>query len=273
MERIFGLMQEIYLIRHGKTQGNLAQRYVGRTEEPILEPEWERLAQLGQSLPQMHGIFVSPSLRCMQSAKALFPEFWEEGQAGMGRQGIILDKEAGEVIADFREMDFGEFEYKNYQELNGNPDYQKFIDSNGAAGFPGGEHPERFKARCRLGFAACLKRMETEGWERAAFVVHGGTIMAVMEHFCYPQKGFYDYQTGNGGGFVLELESADPLAAGHSGLPGKKVQSRWEECGREKGSIEKGIQTSGWIKKDGIRKECSGYENRIFRCKDHWGRH
>ena len=30
-------MKKILLIRHGKTQGNLERRYIGRTDEPLCE--------------------------------------------------------------------------------------------------------------------------------------------------------------------------------------------------------------------------------------------
>ena len=110
---------KLYFIRHGVTQGNLERRYVGRTDEGILEEEKEGLRQKGQALPKMDQAFVSPYLRCRQTAELLF------------------GKNQTEIIEDFREMDFGVFEYKNYQELSGNPDYQKFIDSGGTLGFPG----------------------------------------------------------------------------------------------------------------------------------------
>ena len=34
---------KIYLIRHGKTPGNQLQRYIGITDEPVLEEDQERL--------------------------------------------------------------------------------------------------------------------------------------------------------------------------------------------------------------------------------------
>ena len=51
------------------------------------------------------------------------------------------------------------------------------------------------------------------GKKTAAFVVHGGTVMAVMERFAFPQNGFYVWQVKNGCGFAAELD----LAAWQSG--------------------------------------------------------
>lgn len=178
---------KLYFIRHGVTQGNLERRYVGRTDEGILEEEKEGLRQKGQALPKMDQAFVSPYLRCRQTAELLF------------------GKNQTEIIEDFREMDFGVFEYKNYQELSGNPDYQKFIDSGGTLGFPGGEEPEYFKRRCRQAFQGCVQKSWENRWNHVGFVLHGGTIMAILEAFVYPQRGYYEYQTGNGCGFVCRV--------------------------------------------------------------------
>ncbi len=65
-------------------------------------------------------VFVSPMLRCRQTAEILFPQIPQ----------IEIDP--------WREMDFGEFEGKNYAQLNGDPRYQAWIDSGGTLAFPGG---------------------------------------------------------------------------------------------------------------------------------------
>lgn len=200
---------EVYLIRHGGTKGNLEHRYVGRTDEGILENEWKNLRKTGEELGQMNHIFTSPLLRCVQSAEALFRKS-QINTGGNKAEAQNVDTHESrkqipspivEVVDDFREMDFGAFEYKNFQELNGNPDYQKFIDSGGRIAFPGGEEPEHFKARCRRAFENCMKKACKEQWEKVAFVVHGGTIMAIMEAYGLPKQGYFDYQVKNGEGF------------------------------------------------------------------------
>ena len=35
-------------------------------------------------------------------------------------------------------------------------------------------------------------------------VAHGGTLMAIMEKFAVPEGGYFDFQAGNGEGFVME---------------------------------------------------------------------
>lgn len=180
---------KVYFIRHGATKGNLEHRYVGRTDEGILDSEWNGLRKTGEELGQMDYVFVSPYIRCIQSAKALF-----------GQTEAEL-----EVIEDFREMDFGAFEYKNYQELSGNPDYQRFIDSGGTIAFPEGEAPDVFRERCQRAYAQCMEEVQRQNWEKVAFVVHGGTIMAILEAYGLPKQQYFDYQVRNGEGFAGEV--------------------------------------------------------------------
>ena len=36
-------------------------------------------------------------------------------------------------------------------------------------------------------------------------MVHGGTIMAILDAFSSPHKDYYDWQVGNGEGFVADF--------------------------------------------------------------------
>ncbi len=58
------------------------------------------------------------------------------------------------MASGFNEMDFGSFEHQNYDELNGNPAYQAWIDSSGEAAPPGGEERAAFFSRTKKGFVA-----------------------------------------------------------------------------------------------------------------------
>ncbi len=191
-------------IRHGKTKGNLEGRYVGSTDEELCA---EGIGQIREDIgiyPKADILFLSPMKRCLQTAKIIYPEF-SEGLSG---------KKKSYVVDEFREIDFGEFEGKNYDELNGDLNYQKWIGSLGEMPFPGGEAREDFIKRCARGLLKALKiceglvSQEKEGFDTAAdtaaaaFVVHGGTIMAVMSGF-FGGK-YYDFMCGNGHGFVCE---------------------------------------------------------------------
>lgn len=174
---------KINLIRHGQTAGNLESRYIGTTDEPLCSAGMEALRS--RRYPA-HGVLIcSPMKRCIQTAQAIYP----------GVKPTIMH--------ELRECDFGAFEGKNYLELNGDPDYQRWIDSGGNLPFPGGESPDDFRARCCAGFARAVA--ENHSVDIITFVVHGGTIMAVMERFAVPRRGYFDWRCANGCGFSGEF--------------------------------------------------------------------
>lgn len=181
---------ELYLIRHWKTKGNLEKRYIGTTDEPILSGSerdlWEK--RLHRILPDVSCVAVSPMKRCRESAELLFP----------GKKQEVCDA--------FRECDFGQFENRNYEELKNRPEYQRWIDSGGMEAFPGGESRERFAGRCVEGFVQKVTELQERKIERAAFVVHGGTIMAILEWLDHKQRPFYQWQAENGAVFYVRTE-------------------------------------------------------------------
>lgn len=240
---------KILLIRHGMTQGNQEHRYVGTTDEGLL-PEsvenlrgmqefWQKQVRmngrtgadsvhdeveiaLGKNTCEQHSekndnknqvVYVSPYLRATQTADILFPD-------------------ARKVeIPEFAECRFGEFEYMNYAELNGNPDYQRYIDSGGTTAFPGGETKAEFTDRVMRGFEKLLvdvesreeqKRLRCDDSSRIEtahtslsdtiiIVAHGGTIMAIMDRLSDPHHDYFDWQVkpGEGVGGILRFEKTD----------------------------------------------------------------
>lgn len=190
---------KLYLIRHGATLGNLEKRYIGTTDEPLCEAG---IYQLKQKLyPEVERIYVSPMLRCIQTAQVIYPN----------RQYELCDA--------LRECDFGDFENKNYEELSGNQDYQRWLDSMGTLPFPNGESREDFRYRTLEGFFEAVSDCEKDGILTAAFVFHGGSIMNIMEACAFPVGNYYDYQISNGEGYELSVSlDASGVCRGSSGL-------------------------------------------------------
>lgn len=167
---------ELLCIRHGKTKGNLEKRYIGLTDESLLEEEKQRLPDYGYEAPQL--LFVSSRKRARQTAQILFP----------GMEQIILP--------DLDEMNFGDFEGKNYQELQTNPVYQQYIDSGGSTPFPHGESRDEFADRMEKAFDEILRFAEKEKKTRVVVVAHGGSFMAIL----WRKLGgdYFSYYVGNG---------------------------------------------------------------------------
>ena len=207
----------IVLIRHGMTQGNKEHRYVGTTDEELLPESVEQLRSMrefwqeqvlskdrasiqcdestlvsdptanpcevcAKNVADNLTVYVSTCLRAKQTADILFP----------GAKQV--------EIAEFAECRFGTFEYKNYAELNGNPDYQRFIDSGGTTAFPGGESRAEFTERVMRGFEKLLADVEESQPYTIVVVAHGGTIMALMDQLSEPHKDYFDWQVKPGEG-------------------------------------------------------------------------
>ena len=179
-------MIKLWLIRHGMTEGNKKARYIGVTDEPLCPEGIEVLHKM--DYPGLDAVYVSPLKRCVQTAAILFPE------------------EPVQIIEELSECDFGELENKNYKELDGNADYQAWVDSNGMLPFPGGESREEAKRRNLTGFDKAVTRCIRRGISQAALVIHGGTIMNIMEEYAQIPRSFYEWHVKNGGGYEVELD-------------------------------------------------------------------
>lgn len=216
----------IYLIRHGMTPGNQEHRYVGRTDEGLTQEARKELEDRRGIFQKVDRVITSSMKRCIQTAEILFPYQVPEIQPGL------------------EEMDFGTFEYRNYKELSGNPQYQAWIDSNGTLPFPAGEDLQQFKQRCCQNFQNSLDKIrKASGKDEitfevfsslhhhneendketsvvseqnkndneavktcVAFVVHGGTIMSILEAFAEEKKNYYDWQVKNSCGYVASTD-------------------------------------------------------------------
>ena len=184
------------LIRHGKTPSNREHRYLGVTEEALSGEGRKQLEILAEKdiLKKPWLLFISPMLRCQESAGILFP-------------GIKTYP-----IEEWREMNFGAYEGKNYEDLKNDSYYQKWIDSNGTLPFPEGESQQEYIKRCHRGLLTATKIIQKEIAENQmtesqsrniTAVVHGGTIMALLHILA--GGNYFDYQVKNGGGYCCKL--------------------------------------------------------------------
>lgn len=205
---------KILLVRHARTAGNLQRRYVGRTDEPLCAAgrdsvrqtaEWIHSLLHAESIPVPRIWVTSPMRRCTETAELL-------------AQMLNISNPHYITEESLREMDFGDFEYKNYAELAGNRDYQRYLDSGGTAAFPGGESLDEFQERCVQGFAGQIGSLPDDC--TVGCVVHGGTIMAVLDRFAHPHRGYFSWQCGNGCGYLAEAEGSGLRLRVTAAIPG-----------------------------------------------------
>lgn len=192
-------------IRHGKTRGNEEGRYIGcRLDEGLSEcGKWEVQERMKAGYyPKADLILVSPMKRCLQTAQIIY---------GQENEVSSLLSVPYMEINEWREIDFGLFEGKNYQELNGNASYQAWIDSGGMLSFPDGESREEFITRCQRGFFTLIPKLEEmaeklgeNGVLHVSAVVHGGTIMALLSQFA--GGNYFDYQCKNAEGYQSTMK-------------------------------------------------------------------
>lgn len=199
----------LVLIRHGETVSNKEHRYLGRTDEDLSPCGAEKIKKAVQKklYPEIDILFTSPMKRCLQTAQLIYPDM------------------TAHIIPEFAEMDFGEFEGKNYQDLKDDVRYQAWIDSNGTLPFPGGESQEEYIDRCKLGFETMINELYKQksvsrqsttlqkdkykdslavNQYTIGIVVHGGTIMSLMH--AYAGGEYFDYQVKNGRGYICTLD-------------------------------------------------------------------
>lgn len=176
---------KIILIRHGITEGNLLKRFNGsKTDEPLSQKGIEALKAI--EYPKADYLFVSPMKRCIETARIIFPNI------------------SGNIVEDLREIDFGIFEGKSHNDLKDNIHYKSWIDSEGLGNIPEGESFNDFCKRCKAAFLKAIENIDE--YKNAAFVVHGGTIMALLSSL-----GGYNYFNviaENGKGYVCNFENS-----------------------------------------------------------------
>lgn len=205
----------IALIRHAPTQGNLEGRYVGATDEGLSDQGRARAGEAAVALAGLapRRLFTSGMRRCDETGAILFPELAPTRLPGLA------------------EMHFGAFEGKTYAEMDGDARYQAWVDSGCSAACPSGEAQAEFVARVRTAFEQALDDLEgvqagsgnqgLQGSGRhvgpaipdthrdardvgaidAAFLVHAGTIMAVMSELAEPKRGYWEWKAAYCAGF------------------------------------------------------------------------
>ena len=218
---------KLLFIRHGMTQGNYFKRYIGSTDEPLCKEGFIQMMKIESKMKASDDtkefmkpdlLFVSPMFRCIQTAQILFP----------GTERII--------IPEFREMDFGKFENRAYEnDLQYLFEYRVWIKGGCEGPVPGGESKQEFTARCLGGFEKAKEIMaEASGAgadltgnmddesspepasgkpgrdseQTAVFVVHGGTIMSILSVYGQPPENYYSWYVKNGHGFTGEWDGS-----------------------------------------------------------------
>ena len=179
----------IHLIRHAVCEGNLEGRYIGRTESPIALEGIKQIAMLKSkySYPMAQSFYASPSTRCVDTLKIIYPEAEPE------------------VIFEMAECDFGQWENKTANELQDDPRFLEWMEKGQRAAPPEGESSMVFMQRVCRGFETLVQNMMFTGTTSAALVTHGGVIMTILAAYGLPRANMMDWMCEPGCGYSVRI--------------------------------------------------------------------
>ena len=209
---------KICLIRHGITEGNQKRLYYGASDIPLAEEGTSMLRELASQ-----GIYPDDADAVCYTSGLLRTE---------QTFSLIYGAREHGAFSPFREIDFGDFEMKSYEELKEDADYQTWIgDTTGTLPPPGGESARDFQERVLDGFAELLRRQKQraeallqetaeasegenpldkkalDGKLLTIAVCHGGPIAAILQN-AFPEEkdNFFQWLPDPGHGYLLSLD-------------------------------------------------------------------
>ena len=174
---------KLYLIRHGKTQANEQHLYCGSTDIGLSAKGIEELEKKHYILPDDCRFITSGMKRTVQTLEILF-----------GKRDYTADER-------FREIDFGVFEMKSYEQLKDCREYKEWISGDNENNIPPhGESGNMVRERVIPAVKEIL-----ESSSDTAIISHGGVIAIIMEYL-FPDEGKnrYQWQPKQGCGYVVE---------------------------------------------------------------------
>lgn len=148
---------KLTLLRHGQTEGSLHDLYYGASDIPVLPDSLEALHRQAARYPTAPRYFTSGLMRTEQTLAAIYGDVPHRALPGL------------------REMDFGDFEMRSYEELKDDPAFQHWITDSENLPCPNGESAPQTTARNLAALETVLAAQED-----AVCVIHGGVIAGFM---------------------------------------------------------------------------------------------
>jgi alpha-ribazole phosphatase len=160
------LARRLLLVRHGAIGDSYPPLYVGSTDLPLTKEGRQEAEALARMLPGREPIrcLSSPLRRAAQTADAI-----------ASAAGLQV-----EIDPDLREIDFGRWEGKTFEEINASDpeEVDCWVTSPGRFSFPEGESVKDFLNRVRR----ATDRITADPADVVLAVTHGGVIRAMI---CY----------------------------------------------------------------------------------------
>lgn len=180
---------QIYLMRHGITEGNLHGQYIGSTDLPLCAEGREGLAELDAkyNYPGAGAYITSPMKRCTETLSLLYPQ-------------------ATQIpVEDLRECDFGLFEGMTAEELKKAPSFKEWIGGGEDASPPDGESSGHFAQRVCAAFEAIVNGLVKTGTTPCIICAHGGVISLLLSRYGLPRAEPTDWPCEPGCGYAVRI--------------------------------------------------------------------
>ena len=192
-------MKRLVLLRHSLTEANARRLYCGATDVP-LSPEGRALAVEKREMIPPCEFHITSGMK--RTDETLY---------------LLISRTPDRVFEGLREMDFGAFEMRSYDELKALPEYQRWImDETGHIPCPGGESRADFQNRV-LAAGQALLNLKADS---ALVVCHGGVIAALMAAW-FPDepRHFYQWQPAPCEGWRVFIADGRPARFEDSIIP------------------------------------------------------
>ena len=178
---------QLHLIRHAQTEANREGLFLGQTDVPISEQGRQEVYTYLEKFdyPAVQKVYVSPLLRCRQTAEILYPDH--------------LTK----IIYDLQECDFGDMEGKTMEQLKESESLKSFLNDGFDYHIQNGESGQEFLARVVRGLEEIFQDMMEKKVTRAACITHGGVITMLMCALAVPQKEASFWMPQNATGYTI----------------------------------------------------------------------
>ncbi|WP_141433266.1 histidine phosphatase family protein [Bacillus sp. 03113] len=185
----------ITLFRHGLTEENERRAYIGWMDSPLSILGKTQL----RSTNDIYDFVITSDLkRCLETANRLFPDL------------------PNESIFELREMNFGRWEGKTYEQLKGNREYKEWLQNPFEVKPPDGESFQEFTNRVDHGWHKIIEKVRMNHFTNIAIVTHGGVIRYLLSSISNEKKGFWDWPVTHGNGYKLAWESKDAFRRGQA---------------------------------------------------------
>lgn len=172
----------IALFRHGLTEENKRGGYLGWNDSPLVKNDFSL------TLERYEQYFCSDLQRCVTTAQILFPD-------GKPRP-----------LKELREMHFGDWQGKTYDDLKEDLNYQAWVEDLRSIAPPNGESFAQFAERVEGGWAIIRNEILKMDSKTTAIVTHGGVIRYLLMKYAPVEKDFWDWKIPHGTGYEMYFD-------------------------------------------------------------------